>query len=112
MRSGRKAEAEAERFLMEQGLRLLERNYRTRRGEIDLVMEDNATIVFVEVRFRTAGALVAPEESITAAKRKRISLAAAQYLARERHARDRPCRFDVVAISDELRWLKAAFEAQ
>jgi len=96
---GRKGEALAEAYLAARGYRLLERRFRLRNGEIDLVMEDGATVVFVEVRRRRSPWMGDPLESVHALKRSRIIRAARLFLnVRRLHAR--PCRFDVVAVRD------------
>ncbi len=99
-------------YLKARGLTLLERNFRCRMGEIDLVMRDGASIVFVEVRLRTPGAYASAAESIDAHKQKRIVAAAGLYLAGRAEA---PCRFDCVLLeharSDSIRWIKGAFDA-
>lgn len=106
---GQSAEQRACRYLQARGLRLRERNVRSRRGEIDLVMEDGSTLVFVEVRFRGATAHGSPLESVGAVKQRRLIRAAHAYL--QRHRLDRPCRFDVVAITgDHLEWVVNAFD--
>jgi len=111
--SGAQAEALALCFLERQGLRLIERNFRARRGELDLVMEQGRELVFVEVRFRKNHRFGGPLESVTAIKQQRVALAAAEFLGRRREWRDRPCRFDVVAICGdapgELEWIRDAF---
>lgn len=96
---GRQAERQALDYLQRQGLTLVRRNYRCRAGEIDLIMQDGATLVFVEVRSRggAAARYGTPAESVTPAKQRRLTRAAAHYLLGRR---DVPaCRFDVVAIS-------------
>ncbi|MFV8835911.1 YraN family protein [Aquisalimonas sp.] len=108
--SGQTAEDTARRHLEAQGLRLLDRNVRARRGEIDLVMEDGDVLVFVEVRYRGDPAHGSALESIGATKQRRLIHAASTYL--QRHRLDRPCRFDVVAITGEtLEWVANAFDA-
>ncbi len=115
--SGAQAEEEARHFLELQGLRLIERNFRTRRGELDLIMEEGRAIVFVEVRFRKDRRFGGPLESVTAAKQQRIALAAAEFLGRHHGLADRPCRFDVVALcgasgvagGNEVEWVRDAF---
>jgi len=106
------AERRAARFLRRQGLKLRTANYRTRRGEIDLVMEDGATLVFVEVRQRSSLRYGDGAESISAAKRRRITAAASQFC--QHHGTDCPCRFDVVSIDAEggVDWIRDAFEAE
>jgi putative endonuclease len=101
-------------YLQRQGLRLLERNYRTPGrggGEIDLVMRDaDGTLVFVEVRRRASSGHGGAGGSIGTIKRQRIVLAANRYLMRLRTPP--PCRFDVVLLeAGRIEWLKAAFEA-
>ncbi|MDB5847110.1 MAG: YraN family protein [Rhodoferax sp.] len=112
--AGDAAEDQALRHLTANGLRLLERNYRTPGrggGEIDLVMRDaDGTLVFVEVRRRASSAHGGAAASISATKRQRIVLAANRYLMRLRTPP--PCRFDVVLLEDgRIDWLRGAFEA-
>ena len=98
------------------GLTVLARNYNTRHGELDLVMRDGDTVVFVEVRYRKSASHGDAAASITASKQARLILAAQHWLAAHpQHAR-RPCRFDVVSYDgpdDAIRceWLRGAFEA-
>ncbi len=109
-RRGAPAENLAAAFLERQGLSILERNYRCRFGEIDLVASSGAALVFVEVRARESGAFGGAAGSITAAKRRRIVAAARHYLAK--HRVRRACRFDVVLIQgreQEIEWLTDAF---
>jgi putative endonuclease len=107
---GAEAEQAAADYLVGQGLQLVTRNFHCRGGEIDLVMRDGATLVFVEVRARSRTDYGSAAESITPTKQGRIILAARHYLAR--HKLDAPCRFDAVLLqAGSLRWLRAAFEA-
>ena len=113
---GRDAEGLAERFLARRGLMPVSRNYRCRRGEIDLVMRDTDTLVFVEVRRRASRAFGGGLDSVDARKRARIVAAAEHYLMVHRIGDDRPCRFDVVAIdgpprSATIEWVRGAFDA-
>lgn len=95
-RTGVDAEALAGRFLEAHGLTVLARNFRTRRGEIDLVARDGDTLVFVEVRLRRSAAFGGAAESITATKRARLVAAAQVYLLGQRG--DPPCRFDAILL--------------
>ena len=108
--SGDLAEDAAAEFLKARGLKLIERNYRCRFGEIDLVMSDGRTLVFVEVRYRRSDAFGGAVESITEGKRRKLLQAARHYMA---SSRDFPaCRFDAVLLSGdkkELQWLENAF---
>ena len=94
--AGRAAEDLAARFLDGQGLHVVARNFRTKRGEIDLIARDGATLVFVEVRFRRSERHGGAAESITAAKQARMVAAAQVYLLRQRG--DPPCRFDAILL--------------
>ncbi len=101
-------------YLEARGLKLLARNVTLRVGEIDMVMRDRGTLVFVEVRVRRGGALVSPEESVSAAKRRRLARAAGAFLAGHEALGDTPARFDVVAIqsrgnNNEITWVRDAF---
>jgi putative endonuclease len=80
---------------------ILDRRYRTRHGEIDIVAEDRGTIVFVEVRARTTAEFGRAAETVTAAKKRKVTAMAVEYLARH-HLTNRPCRFDVVAIDGAM----------
>ena len=112
--SGDAAEDAALRFLQEQGLRLLQRNYRTPGrggGEIDLILqESDSTLVFVEVRKRSQRQFGGALGSVSRAKQRRIVFAARYFLWRWQQLP--PTRFDVIAWEpDGLIWQKAAFEA-
>lgn len=97
---GAHGEELAARFLRGQGLRILTRNYRYERGEIDLVCEEGDELVFVEVKTRSSFLFGDPEDAVTEAKQEQIKAAADGYCF-EHEAEDRFCRFDVVAV--ELR---------
>ena len=96
---GKTGEDLAVRELTARGYAVLDRRYRTRHGEIDIVCDDNGTIVFVEVRARTTADFGRAAESVTALKRRRVTSCAVEYLARHRLTH-RSCRFDVVVIDD------------
>lgn len=111
---GDAAEDRALQYLKDQGLQLVQRNYRTPGrggGEIDLVMRDSdGTLIFVEVRKRVNAQHGGALASITHTKQRRIVFAARHYLLKLRQLP--PCRFDVVTLENErLSWFKAAFEA-
>lgn len=102
-------------YLRQRGLQLLARNYRCKLGEIDLVMLDLATVVFVEVRYRANVQHGKPHETVDARKQARVRRAAQHFLLCHPHLRDRNCRFDVLALwPDGQRqlqqlWIAAAF---
>ena len=108
-RRGMQFEDEALQFLRHAGLKLEERNYTCRLGEIDLVMRDGATLVFVEVRMRRNHAFGAAADSITPRKRARLLAAARHYLSGRRAMP--ACRFDAVLIdgSGTPEWVRDAF---
>jgi len=109
LNTGAAAEQIAADYLVRQGLILVARNFRCRGGEIDLIMRDGETLVFVEVRSRSRSDFGGAAASITASKQARIILAARHYLAQ--HSMDAPCRFDAVLLqAGQLQWLPAAFE--
>jgi putative endonuclease len=97
---GESAEARAAAFLEGRGLRIVARNYRCKFGEIDIIAQSGATIVFVEVRARSSDTFGGAAESITAAKRKRLLATARHYLAQL--GLDPACRFDVVLLSGDV----------
>jgi len=109
--AGAAAEALAARHLAQHGLVILERNWRRRCGELDLVARDGDTLVFVEVRLRRSGDFGGAAASLTAAKRARIVAAAGLYLARL--PRTPPCRFDAILLDAldpaRIEWLRDAF---
>ena len=114
--SGQAAEALARQFLEQRGLRLLAQNWRCRLGELDLVMLDSDTVVFVEVRYRRYSAWGGAAESVDARKREKLSRAAQHFLQQESRWARHPCRFDVIAITADspapapLNWIQNAFD--
>ncbi len=111
---GRAAEALAARYLADQGLKLLTINFRSRQGELDLVMTERGVLVVVEVRARRRTTYGTPAATIRTAKQRRLIAATRYFLLRHRQFASRPVRFDVVEISGELtdpvvHWIRAAF---
>ena len=112
LRKGELAEQQACDYLQGQGLVLIRKNYRCKRGEIDLIMKQHNSLVFVEVRFRKNRQFGGALESITAAKQNKLRLTALHYL--QQHGEQQNSRFDVVAITGEgktpqLEWIQNAF---
>jgi len=106
---GRQWEQAALLYLKRRGLKAVEENFRCKGGEIDLVMCDGDTLVFVEVRQRASREHGGAAASITPAKIRRLVRAAQFYLLR--FAVTPPCRFDVVAIDGEqVEWLQNVIE--
>ena len=113
---GRRIEEAARGFLQRAGLEPVAANANYRFGELDLVMHDGDTLVFVEVRYRRDDRFGGGAASVDVRKRRRLVLAARQFLAAHRGFRDAGCRFDVVEASGDVAapvfdWLKDAFRA-
>jgi len=110
MNKGAQAELVAAQFLQKSGLKLVETNYRSRFGEIDLILRDGETLVFAEVRQRSSRTFGGAAASIDARKQQRLIHTAQQYLSSL--PRLPPCRFDAVLLdaADNIEWIKNAFE--
>ena len=100
-------ESLAAEHLKARGCKILAQNYRTKRGEIDLIVRDEEFIVFVEVKTRRSLQFGLPQEAVTIQKQRQISKVALAYLQAQ-NLLDAPCRFDVIAIhlSPQLELLK------
>ena len=108
-RLGADGEAQAAAWYEARGYVVLERNWRCREGELDLVLANGATIVFCEVKTRTSTRFGVPAEAVTVAKQRRIRMLAARYLAASPHRRA-SVRFDVVAVlGRKIDVIEAAF---
>jgi len=114
---GYKKETLAANYLMSRGIKLLERNYHCRMGEIDLIVQDHNYLVFVEVRFRRSISHGSSVETVDKFKQARIIRCAQHYLSKNRRAESYPCRFDVIGIkiddvtnSNEIEWIRDAFQ--
>jgi putative endonuclease len=102
--AGRRGEARAAAFLRWKGYRILERNYRVAQGEIDLIVRRGGVLAFVEVKARWGRAQGHPLEALPPRKVRRLSAAAAFYLA-QNPGLPPVCRFDVVTLGPEKNWL-------
>ncbi|AEN66525.1 UPF0102 protein yraN [Enterobacter soli] len=104
-------EVKARRWLEGKGLHFIAANVRGRGGEIDLIMKDGQTTVFVEVRFRQSSQFGGAAASVTPAKQQKLLQTALLWLARHNGSYDTvDCRFDVVAFTgNNIEWLKNAF---
>ncbi len=115
-RNGRHWERVAESWLHRRGLKTLQRNFHCRLGEIDLVMTDQESIVFVEVRYRGPGSWTGGAGSVTRRKQLRLARAAGIFLNGHPRLAHRPCRFDVLAVDGaggqpRFNWLRNAFQS-
>jgi putative endonuclease len=111
---GKDAEAKAWHWLIQQGLKPVTRNYLCKLGEIDLILVDRDTLVFVEVRYRTHKHFGGAANSVTTIKQKKIIRTAQHFLMTNNHFQQYNCRFDVIAYetpSEENKpiWYKDAF---
>ena len=108
------AEKVACEALQLKGLQLIDYNFSTTLGEIDLIMRDGSTLVFIEVRQRRSAAYGLAEETIGHKKQEKIRRVANQFLQRDSKGYDQQCRFDVFAVNGDqtektIRWIKSAF---
>jgi putative endonuclease len=113
---GRWAEQAALEYLLAKKLKLLHKNFRSAFGEIDLIMQDENIILFIEVRYRSSNRFHTALESINRKKCDRIIATSHQYLTEHRSASQLDCRFDVVTLSGPqetptIEWIKNAFQA-
>jgi len=114
--SGARWEARAASWLERRGLKLVAKNFLCRLGEIDLIMAEAGTLVFVEVRYRADSRFGSGAESIIRSKQLRISRAAGMFLVSNPALSDRPCRFDVISIQQgpgqtRFNWIRNAFDS-
>ena len=108
------AEKVACEALQLKGLQLIDYNFSTTLGEIDLIMRDGSTLVFIEVRQRRSAAYGLAEETIGHRKQEKIRRVANQFLQRDSKGYAQQCRFDVFAVNGDqtektIRWIKSAF---
>ncbi len=111
---GQAAEDIACHYLQQQGLKLIDRNFQCKLGEIDLIMDDKKVLVFVEVRTRSNKNFVSALESVDFRKQEKIKKTASFYLLQKKLTNKVPCRFDVIAVqshsdSTQFQWIKNAF---
>lgn len=110
---GRRGEEAAARHLARAGLTILERNWRWKQWELDMVCREGDTLVFVEVKTRGPGSLASPADGLDRRKQAKLGKAAAQYLSRHK-LWDAPCRFDLVSVlagphTEEIEHVRDAF---
>ncbi len=113
--TGLNAEQTAFQYLRDKGLKPVRRNFHSRRGEIDLIMLDDACLVFVEVRYRTATSFVRAVQTVDIHKQRKLASAAAMFLSMNRDFSNHVCRFDVLGIDLNsegaifVEWMRDAF---
>lgn len=111
---GQRTEAMALKFLRRRGLKIIDKNFRARCGEIDLIMRDQECLVFVEVRYRHNTHYGSSIETIGLAKQRKIIKTAEYYLLKNQKLARLTCRFDIIAIDTDkhgidIKWVKNAF---
>ncbi len=105
----------AENYLKKHGAELVQKNYLSPMGEIDLIMLDHSTLVFIEVRYRTASQFATSIETVSVKKQHKIILTAEYFLVQNKLYQYSACRFDVIGIDKsssgqlEINWIKNAF---
>ena len=110
IRKGKKAEQRAEHYLHKKGLKTVCRNFHSPRDEIDLIMTEGNTLVFIEVRSKQSSHFGHPLETINYMKQARIITTAHWFLTQHTVFRKAPCRFDAISlIRNEIRWVQNAF---
>jgi len=103
-------EEKAAAYLQENGLQILEKNFRTRFGEIDLVAKEGSTIVFIEIKYRRDNSKGYPEEAVGYRKQQKISKVSDYYRMKHQISEFQAVRFDVIGIcGEEMAWTKNAF---
>jgi putative endonuclease len=98
---GKRAEVLAEKYFKKNGYKILDRNYRSRYGEIDLIVEKKKDIIFVEVRFRASIDFGLPQETVIKRKQEKIKKVATQYLVQKNIWNKVDCHFDIISIHEE-----------
>jgi putative endonuclease len=114
--TGQIAENIAANYLSQQGLKQIDRNFRCRFGEIDLIGLDQKILVFIEVRYRKNETYLAVVETIDQRKCRKLIITSKYFLNKHRNYQSYQCRYDVIAITGELdepaiEWIKNAFQA-
>jgi len=111
---GKAAENLACEYLQARGLQLLHRNYRSKGGEIDLILQDTDSLVFVEVRYRRQAGFGSAAESVDWRKQSKLIKCARYFLQTHPDTARQPCRFDVISVngsSNNIEWIPNAFNA-
>ena len=112
--AGLEAEKLAATFLTQHGLKLVTQNYHCRFGEIDLIMQDAKTLVFVEVKLRSSSQFGGAAASITPQKQQKMILTAQHYLQQSQYNVEPACRFDAILMNksdlQHIEWIRNAFE--
>lgn len=110
-RRGAQKEEQVCAYLLSRGVKIVERNFRSRLGEIDIIGYDGAYLVFFEVKYRAGHSKGSAAEAVGFAKQRKICQVADYYRMLHHCAEDTPLRFDVVAVdADKVNWIKNAYD--
>lgn len=110
-RDGKRAEQKAADFLEAEGMRILQKNYRCRQGEVDLIGQDGSYLVFIEVKARNSNTCGVGSEAVTVSKQRKICRTAAYYCYEKKIELEQPIRFDVVELyQNQIHHIKNAFD--
>lgn len=109
---GTRYEKVAAEYLEQKGYKILQKNYRNRYGEIDVIAQKDAVLVFIEIKFRSSDSYRDPLEAVDQRKQKRISQTALFYYAAHGYSENASCRFDVIGIYEDgtVKHIENAFE--
>jgi len=108
--TGTSYEIKAEEYLLQKGYKILERNFRNRSGEIDIIAKDGEYFCFVEVKYRTTNDYGSPFEAVHVRKQNQIRKVAKYYLMKNKLSEWTPCRFDVIGfVGEEMTHIENAF---
>ncbi len=103
-------EERARDFLQKNGIKIIKSNFKCKVGEIDIIAEDNSSLIFIEVKYRKSDKFGAPSEMVTYHKQKKIILTAQLYLQKHPKLANKACRFDVISIhQNDISWIQDAF---
>lgn len=112
-KEGAAYEDTAASFLQEQGLVILEKNFRCRTGEIDIIAREGSVLIFAEVKYRSNGSCGSPLEAVGVKKQRIICRVALYYLQSHGMGLDQPCRFDVLGLhGNQIEHIRNAFDFQ
>lgn len=108
---GHKYEAECAQWLLDKGVKIIEKNFYSKMGEIDLIIEDDNVLAFCEIKYRSSNQHGAPAETVTHQKQRKIFKTAQTFLMKHPYLQNQICRFDVISMQpNQIEWTKNAFQ--
>lgn len=98
-------------WLIEQGAQIIDKNFHSKMGEIDLIIEDQGILAFCEVKYRASDQHGLPQETVTYQKQRKLFKTAQTFLQKHPHLQNQICRFDVISMrTNQIEWIKNAFQ--